>query len=609
MILVFLSSGLLLGWFLGANGTANIFGSAISSKMVKSRKAIVAFCVFVILGAILQGNGPSETLIKLGKVNAVGGAFIIVLATVITVLLMTRYKLSASSSQAIVGAIVGWNLYTGVSTSYSSLIKIILTWILCPVLAAIFAVLLYLLVRFIINKSKIHLLKLDKYLRIGLLLVGAFGAFSLGANNIANIMSVFVTTIAPQKVLNLGFITLSGTQQLFLLGGCAIAVGAITYSKKTIKTVGNNILELSSESALVVILAHSLVLFIFSSEQLRDFILSLGLLEIPLVPISSSQAIIGAILGVGLLKQAREIKFNAIGGVAISWLTTPVIAGMLSFASLFFINTVLNLEVIKSDPKTKISTQLIDNNKKASDTIHILHKITENQIIKNQLNENKIEHDEDSVRLTKNFLLIFGSISGVVLVIIVLLYYKIKSKEGLELQQKITQIEQSQKAYIESELENTKILNESLEAEIEFRKRELTTLALNMINKNEFLANIKKQLLEIKSSKNIDKKDKLLNNLLEHINQSMNVDKERKTFYSNIEEVDNDFFLKLDQNFQNLTHKDKQLAALLRLNLSSKDIAHLQNISPKSVEMNRYRLRQKMNLETGESLTEFINKI
>ena len=90
---------------------------------------------------------------------------------------------------------------------------------------------------------------------------------------------------------------------------------------------------------------------------------------------------------------------------------------------------------------------------------------------------------------------------------------------------------------------------------------------------------------------------------------SLNIDKERKTFYLYVEETNSDFFLKLERNFPALTLKEKQLAALLRLNLSSKDVAHLQNISAKSVEMNRYRLRQKMNLETGDSLTELINKI
>lgn len=113
------------------------------------------------------------------------------------------------------------------------------------------------------------------------------------------------------------------------------------------QTVGNNILELSSESALVVVLAHSLVLFVFSSQSLQTFLISHGLPSVPLVPVSSSQAIVGAILGVGLLKQAREIKFGVLGGIATGWVTTPILAGLISFFALFFVNNVFNLEVAK----------------------------------------------------------------------------------------------------------------------------------------------------------------------------------------------------------------------------------------------------------------------
>ena len=175
MILFFLSSGLFLGWSLGANDAANVFGSAVGSKMISFRKAVIVLSVFVVLGAVIQGDGASHTLSKLGAVNAIAGSFTVALAAAVTVFFMRRYKLPVSTSQAIVGAIIGWNLYSGNPTDYNSLTKIVATWVLCPILGAVFAILLYLLVKFIINKSKIHLLRLDKHLRIGLLVVGAFG--------------------------------------------------------------------------------------------------------------------------------------------------------------------------------------------------------------------------------------------------------------------------------------------------------------------------------------------------------------------------------------------------------------------------------------------------
>ena len=109
MFLFFLSSGLFLGWSLGANDAANIFGSAVGSEMVKFSVAVIVASIFVILGAVLQGAGASHTLGKLGSVNAIGGAFTVALCAGVTVFWMTRLKLPVSTSQAIIGAIIGWN--------------------------------------------------------------------------------------------------------------------------------------------------------------------------------------------------------------------------------------------------------------------------------------------------------------------------------------------------------------------------------------------------------------------------------------------------------------------------------------------------------------------
>ena len=136
-------------------------------------------------------------------------------------------------------------------------------------LGAVFAILLYIILKTIKKNSSIHLIRFESYIRTGLIIVGAFGAYSLGANNIANVMGVFIPAFNLQD-LNLGLFTLSSAQQLFLLGGLAIAAGILTYSKKVMDTVGGNIVELSSEAALVIVLAQALVLFIFSSSWLSS---------------------------------------------------------------------------------------------------------------------------------------------------------------------------------------------------------------------------------------------------------------------------------------------------------------------------------------------------
>lgn len=344
MIFFFLTSGLFLGWSLGANDAANIFGSAVGSRMISFIKAAVIASVFLIIGAVFQGAGATETLGRLGAVNAMGGSFTVALSAALTVYFMTRLSIPVSTTQAIVGAIIGWNLFTGSRTDLTSLSTIVTTWVTGPVLGGLFAMLLYILIKKFKRKAKIHLIRYESFVRTGLIIVGAFGAYSLGANNIANVMGVFVPAMDLESI-DLGFMVLGGSQQLFLLGALAIAAGIFTYSGRVMKTVGKNIYELSSDSALIVVLAHSIVLFIFSSSSLSEFISGLGLPAIPLVPVSSSQVIVGSIVGIGILKGTRNINFKVLGGIASGWVTTPIIAGIISFISLFFVQNVFDIEV------------------------------------------------------------------------------------------------------------------------------------------------------------------------------------------------------------------------------------------------------------------------
>ena len=344
MILLFLTSGLFLGWSLGANDASNIFGSAVGSKMISFRKAAIIASIFVIIGAVLQGSGASVTLGRLGAVNALGGSFTVALAAGATVYLMTKFSLPVSTTQAIVGAIIGWNLFTGNRTDMSTLTQIISTWITGPVLGGAFAVVLYMILKTIKKKSSIHLIRFESHVRTGLVIVGAFGAYSLGANNIANVMGVFVPAFNLND-LDLGIITLSSSQQLFLLGGIAIAAGIITYSNRVMEVVGNQIMELSSDAALVVVLAQALVLFIFSSSAFSSFIESTGLPPFPMVPVSSTQVIIGSIIGIGLYKGARNINFRIVGDIAKGWILTPVASGLIAFFSLFFVKNIFNINV------------------------------------------------------------------------------------------------------------------------------------------------------------------------------------------------------------------------------------------------------------------------
>jgi PiT family inorganic phosphate transporter len=346
--LVFLSSGLFLGWSLGANDAANVFGTAVGSRMIKFSTAAVLCSLFLIIGAVYSGAGAAHGLGKLGAVNALAGSFTVALSAALTVFWMTRAQLPVSTTQAIVGGIVGWNLFSGSVTDLGILSTIVATWVACPILGALFAAGLYRGTVAAIGWAKIHMFHLDAYTRYALILAGAFGAYSLGANNIANVMGVFVASSPFERVDLAGLLTLSSVQQLFLVGGLAIAVGVITYSRRVMETVGRSLVPLNPIAAWVVVVSHSLVLFVFSSKELEHFLVSSGLPAIPLIPVSSSQAVVGAVIGVALsrgLKGRRVVRWKVLGQIGTGWMLTPVMAALLCFFALFFVENVFGQQV------------------------------------------------------------------------------------------------------------------------------------------------------------------------------------------------------------------------------------------------------------------------
>lgn len=366
---IYLLSGLFLGWSLGANDAANIFGTAVGSRMVTFRTAALVSTIFVILGAVISGGGTTETLGQLGAVNALAGSFTVALTAGLSVAIMTNMKLPVSTSQAVVGAILGWNFFTGSPTDYGKLLEIVGTWFFSPILAGAFAVGLYLLAKRWLGNARIHMLQMDAWTRLGLIVVGAFGAYSLGANNIANVMGMFVFAAPFDTISVYGFFDFSGTQQLFLLGSAAIGVGVFTYSYKVMTTVGNDIFRLTPILALIVVLAKSLVLFVFASQGLERILLGLGLPALPLVPVSSSQAIIGAIIGVALVKSRSNINFAVVGRIATGWVITPVIAAAMCYVALFFAQNVFEQQVVdrsaqtaSGSPATHLETEMIPIN-------------------------------------------------------------------------------------------------------------------------------------------------------------------------------------------------------------------------------------------------------
>ncbi len=346
----FITSGLFLGWSLGANHAVNVFGTAVVSKMVRFRTAAIIAGIFVILGSVFSGSGTTKTITELGSINAIAGSFAVALAVGISVTAMTKAKLPVSTSQAVIGGIVGWNIFTSSPTDLNSLSKILFSWVASPVLAGIFGFLIFKLIKKTVLKWNVHLLEIDNYTRVGLIIVGALASYSLGANNIANVMGMFISAPFFSDLNVFGVFMLNGVQQLYLVGGLAIAVGIFTYGENVMKTVGNDLYKISPITGFVVVLAEFIVLSLFTSQSLESFLLKNNLPTIPLVPLSTTQAFIGAVLGVGLAKDPLSINFKVLGKIGIGWIIAPLSACIITFISLFFIQNVFEQKVIQPVP-------------------------------------------------------------------------------------------------------------------------------------------------------------------------------------------------------------------------------------------------------------------
>ena len=296
-----------LGWSLGSNDASNVFGTAVASRMVPFGTAAALSSLFVLLGAILGGGAGMRTLAGLSSLD-LEKAVIISVGAALTVTLMTLLRLPVSTSQAVVGAILGVGFFHG-GVETGGLLKIVACWVGTPVGALLTAVVLYLLLRAPANWLAHRLITFDRVMKVGLILAGCYGSYALGANNAANVSGVFVGS------------GLMSAETGALVAGLSIALGIVTYGKPVMMTVGRGIFRMNAFSALVVVLAEALTVHFYAIVG---------------VPVSTSQAVVGAVLGVGLLKSAETIRVRAVVGVLTGWVATPAIAAACS-ALIYFV--------------------------------------------------------------------------------------------------------------------------------------------------------------------------------------------------------------------------------------------------------------------------------
>lgn len=364
-----LFAGLFMGWSLGTNDAANAFGTAVATRVVKYRTSIIIIAVMVVLGSILQGADDIDKLSSISTNNEVSAdvqdmenigvefekdadgnfvtdkdghyviksqdnvdkaalktlrnksafkAAIIFICAALTVFIMSYLKFPVSANQAVTGAIIGWGLFHAdysnpdvLSTNLAEIGKFASTWLLNPLGAAVISfVIVFIFKKFF--ETKVESLKsYDKVIKIGYIVAGAYSAYTIGINSSASVTAFYYDSFG------VGANILTNARFTAILGGVAIAVGVLTYSKKVMMTVGGSIANISQIDGFLVILSSALAITVMK--------ILLG------IPVSTSQAVVGAVIGAGLVKGPKNVNFKILGKIGIAWISSPTAAGLLAY--------------------------------------------------------------------------------------------------------------------------------------------------------------------------------------------------------------------------------------------------------------------------------------
>jgi PiT family inorganic phosphate transporter len=311
LLLVFLVllMGVAVGWSIGANDAANSLGTAVGSKVLTLRQAIILIMIFGFLGAYFQGAYVTKTIGKgivpldqLDKQVAMYVAVVAAFAACAWVVLATYWKMPISTSHSIVGAVAGAGLAIGAPVRWKMLLDIFICWIFTPLGAAIlgyvfFRVLQNVFYRFIPRKF------IKPIVFFLIILSGCYVAYTWGANDVANATGV---------IAGVGVLT---PKMSVIFGGLAIVLGIMTWGYKVIETIGSEITRLLPIMALSAQLASAVNVHIYTIFG---------------IPVSTSHSIVGAICGVGLVRGMRVLNFRIMKDMILCWLATPFISGIIS---------------------------------------------------------------------------------------------------------------------------------------------------------------------------------------------------------------------------------------------------------------------------------------
>lgn len=288
-----------LGILMGANDVGNVLGPIAASGAFKINRLLIFSSITTFAGALFGGRSGILLNASLGKYSDFE-IIAIYAASVIVISFFLLQKLPIALTQVIVGASVGVGIFNG-TVEPKALFYVVVGWFLTPMIAFVFGYLGYAILAPLFRGIK-NLYVRGIILKMALWCFALYGSFSLGANDVGKFA---------------GFLYGQGysLRVLLFFGGFALAIGIFSFGGRTVYTVARELIALDDFSSLVCVLSVSATVSFFATFGL---------------PISSSHAVIGAMIGVGYSRGVRIRNEKVVRRIMFSWLEAPLFGGLIS---------------------------------------------------------------------------------------------------------------------------------------------------------------------------------------------------------------------------------------------------------------------------------------
>lgn len=316
LLIVGLILAFLMAFNIGGNDACNPVSPAIGAGAITLRRAFVLFGIFTILGASLQGFMVMKT-IGSGIVPQIDiiGAIIIVITAIVWIFLATMLGMNISTGHSLIAAVIGYGIvqYSISGLNVAVIQSIIISWITSPLSALLLAFIIFKLISSYISKHQNDVQKLERIFKYALIATLCFASYSFGANDVSHATGVYIKITAdvlgaPDAIVMLF---------LSIFGAVGMVLGGLLIGRKVIETMAFRVTNLDLITALSASLANAIVVYLFVTVPY--ILIGYGL------PISSSYAVVGAIVGAGMARSMKSVSKKTTLTLIGYWiLTIPV---------------------------------------------------------------------------------------------------------------------------------------------------------------------------------------------------------------------------------------------------------------------------------------------